>query len=123
LRWLGVGRVQRRRRQKRAWFAPLIAQGVPSAQACRTVGVNPRTLKRWRHGRTITGFVADRLDKRWSHAPRREFPDDPSAGGARKSIYQAIYRPQLRGLRRVRGPGDVAASHTAAQTTAVTVPW
>jgi hypothetical protein len=28
---------------KREWFARLIAQGVPSAQACRMVGVNPRT--------------------------------------------------------------------------------
>jgi hypothetical protein len=39
---------------KREWFARLIAQGVPSAAACRIVGVNPRTGKRWRHGRTIT---------------------------------------------------------------------
>ena len=43
---------------KREWFARLIAQGVSSAQACRMVGVNPRTGKRWRHGRTITSRSA-----------------------------------------------------------------
>jgi len=46
---------------KREWFARLIAQGVPSAQACRMVGVNPRTGKRWRHGRTITSSSGRRL--------------------------------------------------------------
>src|SRR5918911_5115134 len=39
---------------KREWFARLIAQGVSNSQACRIVGVNRRTGKRWRHGRTIT---------------------------------------------------------------------
>jgi IS30 family transposase len=190
---------------KREQFARLIAQGVPSAQACRMVGVNPRTGKRWRHGRTINGssgrrlhyppvissrkreissrylseeervciadllrqrlgvraiaaelgrspatisrelrgncdpgsgqyrpfaaqrlaagrrvrpgrgklvcdavlrkFVADRLDKRWSpeqisHALRAEFPDDPDRQLVPETIYQAIYRPELGGLRR-----------------------
>jgi transposase, IS30 family len=40
--------------EKREWFARLIAQGVSNSQACRIVGVNRRTGKRWRHGRTIT---------------------------------------------------------------------
>jgi len=35
---------------KREQYARLIAQGVSSLEACRTVGVNPRTGKRWRHG-------------------------------------------------------------------------
>ena len=39
---------------KREQFARLIARGVSSSQACRIVGVNRRTGKRWRHGRTIT---------------------------------------------------------------------
>ncbi len=39
---------------KREQFARLIAQGVPSVEACRRVGINPRTGKRWRHGRKIT---------------------------------------------------------------------
>ena len=46
---------------KREWFARLIVQGVPSAEACRIVGVNPRTGKRWRHGRTITSSSGRRL--------------------------------------------------------------
>ena len=39
---------------KRAEFARLIARGVSNAEACRIVGINRRTGKRWRHGRTIT---------------------------------------------------------------------
>ena len=38
---------------KREAFARLIAEGVPSARACRMVGINPRTGKRWRNGRRI----------------------------------------------------------------------
>jgi IS30 family transposase len=39
---------------KRDAFARLIAEGVPSARACRMVGIHPRTGKRWRNGRKIT---------------------------------------------------------------------
>jgi len=46
---------------KREEFARLIASGVSSAQACRVVGINPRTGKRWRHGRTITSSSGRRL--------------------------------------------------------------
>lgn len=38
---------------KREAFARLIAEGVPSARACRIVGIHPRTGKRWRNGRRI----------------------------------------------------------------------
>jgi hypothetical protein len=38
---------------KRDAFARLIAEGVPSARACRMVGVHPRTGKTWRNGRAI----------------------------------------------------------------------
>lgn len=46
---------------KREAFAKLIAEGVPSARACRMVGIHPRTGKRWRNGRRITsgGLVLD----------------------------------------------------------------
>src|SRR5665647_516590 len=46
---------------KRAAFAKLIAEGVPSARASRMVGINPRTGKRWRNGRRIisAGHVLD----------------------------------------------------------------
>jgi IS30 family transposase len=46
---------------KREWFARLIARGVSNAEACRVVGVNPRTGKRWRLGRTITSSSGRRL--------------------------------------------------------------
>jgi hypothetical protein len=40
--------------EKREQFAALIAMGVSNTEACRTVEINRRTGKRWRHGRTIT---------------------------------------------------------------------
>jgi len=38
---------------KRELFTRLIARGISNAEACRIVGVNPRTGKRWRHGRAL----------------------------------------------------------------------
>ena len=46
---------------KREWFARLIAQRVPNAEACRIVGINRRTGARWRHGREITSSSGRRL--------------------------------------------------------------
>jgi transposase, IS30 family len=40
--------------EKREQFARLIAQGYNNSEACRIVGINRRTGKRWRHGRAIT---------------------------------------------------------------------
>ncbi len=190
---------------KRDRFARLIARGVGNAEACRIVGVHPKTGKRWRLGRTITSsggrrlhyppvigarkaevsprflsedervriadlrraglgvraiagqlgrspstvsrelrrncepgsgqyrpfaaqrlaagrlarpgrgklngdpvlreFVAGRLEKRWSpeqisRALRAEFPGDPGRHLVHETIYQAVYRPELGGLRR-----------------------
>ncbi len=50
-------------------------------------------------------FVAGRLEKRWSpeqisHAPRCEFPGNPERHVVHETIYQAIYRTELGGLRR-----------------------
>lgn len=50
--------------EKREWFARLIAQGVSNSQACRIVGVNRKTGKRWRHGRTVIA----------SNGRRRHYP-------------------------------------------------
>ena len=49
----GRGKAQGRRRltAERAAYLHLVAEGVSSAEACRIVGVNPRTGKRWRNGR------------------------------------------------------------------------
>ncbi len=190
---------------KREQFAVLIARGFSNSEACRLVGVNRRTGKRWRYGRTITSssgrrlhyppvintrkreisprylsedervmiadlhrrgrtvraiaqeverspstvsrelrrnrdpasgqyrpftaqrlatgrrarpgrgklvgdpalrqFVAARLKQRWSpeqisHALRRQFPDQPERHVVHETIYQAVYRPDLGGLRR-----------------------
>jgi transposase, IS30 family len=46
---------------KREQFAALIARGVNYSEACRIVGINRRTGKRWRHGRTITSSSGRRL--------------------------------------------------------------
>lgn len=46
---------------KREEFTRLISRGVSNAEACRIVGVNPRTGKRWRHGRAITSSSGRRL--------------------------------------------------------------
>jgi len=46
---------------ERARFAVLIARGVGNAEACRVVGVHPKTGKRWRLGRTITSSSGRRL--------------------------------------------------------------
>jgi IS30 family transposase len=46
---------------KREQYAALIARGVSSSEACRIVGINRRTGKRWRHGQTITSSSGQRL--------------------------------------------------------------
>ena len=40
--------------EKREQFTRLIGQGFSNSEACRIVGINRKTGKRWRHGRTIT---------------------------------------------------------------------
>ncbi len=57
---------------KRERFARLIARGVGNAEACRVVGVHPKTGERWRLGRTITS----------SDGRRRHYPP---VIGARKA--------------------------------------
>jgi IS30 family transposase len=46
---------------KREQFGRLIARGVGSAEACRIVGVHPKTGKRWRRGRSMTSSSGARL--------------------------------------------------------------
>jgi transposase, IS30 family len=46
---------------KRAQFGRLIARGAGSAEACRIVGVHPKTGKRWRLGRVMTSSSGARL--------------------------------------------------------------
>jgi hypothetical protein len=59
---MGAGRKTRRgvmlvERQEQ--FVRLIAQGVSNSQACRIVGINPRTGTRWRYGRTILNTAGE----------------------------------------------------------------
>ena len=46
---------------ERERFGRLIARGVGSAEACRIVGVHPKTGKRWRRGRVMTSSSGARL--------------------------------------------------------------
>src|SRR5699024_541324 len=48
--------------RERAAYFDLVAQGYSCKQACRIVGVNPRTGKRWRNGTTATGNGPQRRD-------------------------------------------------------------
>lgn len=59
---------------KREAYARLIAEGIPSVRACRMVGINPRTGKRWRNGRRITsgGRVLD-LPAVITNAPTKQY--------------------------------------------------
>jgi len=57
---------------KREQYAALIAKGVGNAEACRIVGINRRTGKRWRHGRKVTSSSG------------RVLHYAPVVGGARK---------------------------------------
>lgn len=84
--------------EKREQFARLIARGVSNAEACRTVGVNRRTGKRWRHGRTITSSSGARLHYR------------PFAAQRRAAERRA--RPQRAGVRRGAAPADLGRGRT-----------
>jgi IS30 family transposase len=70
-------------------------------------------------------FVVSGLEKHWSpeqisRALRAEFPAEPGRHLVHETIYQAVYRPELGGLRRdlpqCCGPGGGTASRTAAAT-------
>jgi transposase, IS30 family len=77
---------------KREQFGRLIARGTSNAEACRIVGINPRTGKRWRHGRTITSSSGSRL-----HYP-------PVVGARKREISERFLsedeRVQIADLRR-----------------------
>ena len=64
---------------KREQCAALIARGVTYSEACRIVGINRRTGKRWRHGRTITSSSGQRLHYA------------PVVGGSRKQEISARF--------------------------------
>ncbi len=112
--------------EKREQYARLITQGYNNSEACRIVGINRRTGKRWRHGRTITTrdgrklhyaavvAAADRRvreisDRYLSEQERVRIADLLQAGhGVRAIAEQTGRSPSTisRELRRNRDPGS-----------------
>jgi IS30 family transposase len=111
--------------EKREQFARLIAQGFGNSEACRIVGINRRTGKRWRHGRTITardgrklhyapvittGAVRREISPRYlSEDERARIADLRRAGNGVRAIAGATGRSPStvsRELRRNRDPGS-----------------
>jgi len=110
--------------EKREQYARLIAQGYNNSEACRIAGINRRTGKRWRHGRTITtrdgrklhyaavvAAAADReiSDRYLSEQERVRIADLRQAGHGVRAIAEQTGRspPAIsRELRRNRDPGS-----------------
>jgi transposase, IS30 family len=112
--------------EKRKQYARLIAQGFNNSEACRIVGINPRTGKRWRHGRTITGRDGRKLhydpvitrgavvgreisDRYLSEQERVQIADLRAAGAGVRMIAGRTGRSPStisRELRRNRDPGS-----------------
>ena len=112
--------------EKREQYARLIGQGFSSLEACRIVGINPRTGKRWRHGRTITARDGRKLhyapvvtrgkvagqevsDRYLSEQERVRIADLREAGAGVRAIAEQTGRSPStisRELRRNRDPGS-----------------
>src|SRR6266487_3965220 len=110
--------------EKREQDARLIGQGFSSLEACRIVGINPRTGKRWRHGRTITARDGRKLhyspvitrgavvrreisDRYLSEQERVQIADLRAAGAGVRAIAERTGRSPStisRELRRNRDP-------------------
>ena len=110
--------------EKREQYARLIGQGFSSLEACRIVGINPRTGKRWRHGRTITARDGRKLhyspvvtrgavvrreisDRYLSEKERVQIADLRAAGAGVRAIAERTGRSPStisRELRRNRDP-------------------
>ena len=111
--------------EKREQFARLIGQGFNNSEACRIAGINRRTGKRWRHGRTITtrdgrklhyapvvgaGAVRREISPRYlSEDERVRIADLRRAGAGVRAIAEQTGRSPStisRELRRNRDPGS-----------------
>ena len=110
--------------EKREQFARLIGQGYSNSEACRIVGINRRTGKRWRHGRTITARDGRKLhyapvitrgasvrreisDRYLSEQERVQIADLRAAGAGVRAIAERTGRSPStisRELRRNRDP-------------------
>jgi transposase, IS30 family len=112
--------------EKREQYARLMGQGFSSLEACRIVGINPRTGKRWRHGRTITARDGRKLhyapvitrgavvrreisDRYLSEEERVQIAGLRAAGAGVRAIAERTGRSPStisRELRRNRDPGS-----------------
>ena len=112
--------------EKREQYARLIGRGFSSLEACRIVGIHPRTGKRWRHGRTITARDGRKLhyapviargavvrreisDRYLSEKERVQIADLRAAGAGVRAIAERTGRSPStisRELRRNRDPGS-----------------
>ena len=110
--------------EKREQYARLIGQGYNNSEACRIVGINRRTGKRWRHGRTITARDGRKLhyapvitgglcvrreisDRYLSEKERVQIADLRAAGAGVRAIAERTGRSPStisRELRRNRDP-------------------
>ena len=121
--WRGPGALPQV--EKREQYARLIAQGYNNSEACRIVGINRRTGKRWRHGRTITtrdgrklhyaavvttGAVRREVSPRYlSEDERVQIADLRQGGAGVRAIAERLGRSPStvsRELRRNRDPGS-----------------
>ena len=122
--WRGPGALPQV--EKREQYARLIAQGYNNSEACRIVGINRRTGKRWRHGRAVItrdgrklhyaavvtrGKVAGQeiSDRYLSEQERVRIADLRKAGAGVRAIAEQTGRSPStisRELRRNRDPGS-----------------
>jgi transposase, IS30 family len=120
---------------KREQFGRLIARGIGNAEACRIVGVHPKTGKRWRRGRVMTSSSGARLhysaviDTRRQLISQRYLSEDDrvaiadlrGAGFGVRAIAARLGRSPStvsRELRRNRDPRSLTYRPFAAQTMA-----
>ena len=111
--------------EKRERFSRLIGRGFSNSEACRIVGINRKTGKRWRHGRTITtrdgrklhypavvttGAVRREISDRYlSEDERVQIADLRRAGAGVRAIAERLDRSPStisRELRRNRDPAS-----------------
>jgi transposase, IS30 family len=109
--------------EKREQFARLIARGVSNSEACQIVGVNRKTGKRWRHGRTIISSSGRKLhyppvasagkreisDRYLSEDERVQIADLRRAGAGVRAIARKLRRSPSTISRELRRNRDAAS--------------
>ena len=94
---------------KREAYARLIAEGIPSVRACRMVGINPRTGKRWRNGRRIITSQALGVPRPGDREGRLEAVAPLGADGPPELLDQVVPVEQLDRVREAAFPDPADA--------------